>query len=81
MVDQHHFEMVDPHHFEREDILGNWYPTDCVVALLGTEDARTAIGVLEQAGLESDKIRHWTSQEMLSQPGSAWPTDLFESHP
>ena len=59
--------MVDQQHFEREDILGNWYPTDCVVALLSTDDARTAIDALGQTGFPADTIRHWTSQEMLSQ--------------
>lgn len=59
--------MVDQKHFERDDILGNWYPTDCVVALLSTDDARTAIEALQQAGFKDDTIRHWTSQEMLSQ--------------
>ena len=59
--------MVDQKHFERDDILGNWYPTDCVVALLSTDDARTAIEALQQAGIESESIRHWTSKEMLEQ--------------
>ena len=59
--------MVDQQHFERDDILGNWYPTDCVVALLSTEDAKTAIEMLRQAGFESEAIRHWTSEQMLEQ--------------
>lgn len=56
--------MVAQDHFERDDILGNWYPTDCVIALISTEDAQTAITALREAGFEGDKLRHWTSQEM-----------------
>jgi len=59
--------MVDQQRFERDDILGNWYPLDCVVALLSSDDARTAIDLLQQAGFASDTVRHWTSQEMLAQ--------------
>ena len=51
--------------FERDDILGNWYPTDCVIALISADDAQKAIDALRQAGFEGDNVRHWTSQEML----------------
>jgi len=59
--------MVDQQHFERDDILGNWYPVDCVVALLSTDDARTAIETLQASGIEPQNIRHWTSKQMLAQ--------------
>ena len=57
--------MATQEHFERDDVLGNWYPTDCVIALLSTEDARTAIDALRQAGFAGDNVRHWHSREML----------------
>jgi len=57
--------MVEQKHFERDDILGDWYPTDCVIALISTEDARTAIDGLHSAGFEGDAVRHWTSKQML----------------
>ena len=57
--------MVEQKHFERDDILGNWYPTDCVIALVTTEDAQTAIDALRGAGFEGDAVRHWTGQQML----------------
>jgi hypothetical protein len=52
-------------HFERDDVLGNWYPTDCVIALISSADAQRAIGALQQAGFDGDKVRHWTSREMI----------------
>jgi hypothetical protein len=51
--------------FERDDILGNWYPTDCVIALISADDAHRAIDALRQAGFGGDKVHHWTSREML----------------
>lgn len=52
-------------HFERDDILGNWYPTDCVIALISADDAQKTMTALQQAGFAGDKVRHWTSQQML----------------
>jgi hypothetical protein len=57
--------MQEQKHFERDDILGNWYPTDCVIALISADDAEKAITALRQAGFDGDKLRHWQSQEML----------------
>ena len=56
--------MVTQEHFERDDILGNWYPIDCVIALISGDDAQTAITALREAGFEGDNLRHWSSQEM-----------------
>lgn len=57
--------MVTKAHFERDDILGNWYPTNCVIALIGAEDARTAIAALREKGFDGDTVRHWESKQML----------------
>ena len=39
-------------HFERDDILGNWYPTDCVIALISADDAQKTMTALQQAGFD-----------------------------
>lgn len=51
--------------FERDDILGDWYPTDCVVALLSPAEAAGALAGLRAVGFADGDVRLWTGKETL----------------
>ena len=53
--------------FERGDILGQWYPTESVVAVLAPMEGAPTVEALRQAGFGDDQMQHWTAAQVLEQ--------------
>lgn len=52
--------------FERDDILGNWYPTNSVTAVLGPAEGEKTVEALRQAGFRDDDLHLWTGPEVVA---------------
>lgn len=53
--------------FERGDILGQWYPTESVVAALAPAEGAPIVEALRRAGFADDQLQHWTAAQVLEQ--------------